>query len=225
MNELIKIEKSESGKDCISARELHKFLESKQDFSNWIKNRIEKYDFIENMDFATLNKKIERQILIEYFITIDMAKQLSMVENNEKGKMARRYFIECENKLKNTTTITAPTTLKEALLLSLELLEKNEALQLENSKQASQIKRLMHVNKNYTTTEIAKELGMNSAIALNNTLCKMKVQYKQNGTWLLYAKYSGQGYEIIKQDVLDNDKIVYTRRWSQEGRDFILELF
>ena len=88
----------------INARDLHSFLESKQDFSTWIKNRIEKYDFIENQDFCSFHKKMEREIggtiRIEYAVSLDMAKELSMVENNEQGRLARRYFIECEKKLK-----------------------------------------------------------------------------------------------------------------------------
>ena len=86
----------------INARDLHSFLESKQDFSTWIKNRIEKYDFIKNQEFVRFHKKMEANnaTMIEYIITLDMAKELSMVENNEQGRLARRYFIECEKKLK-----------------------------------------------------------------------------------------------------------------------------
>lgn len=86
----------------INARDLHSFLESKQDFSTWIKNRIEKYDFIENQEFIRFHKKMEANnaTMIEYIIILDMAKELSMVENNEQGRLARRYFIECEKKLK-----------------------------------------------------------------------------------------------------------------------------
>ena len=95
--ELIKIS-NEGGKQTVNARELHKFLGSKQDFSTWIKKRIRDYDFIEGQDFVTNDKKVERQILKEYHISLDMAKELSMVERNDKGKEARRYFISCEKK-------------------------------------------------------------------------------------------------------------------------------
>lgn len=84
---------------------------------------------------------------------------------------------------------------------------------------------LMHVNKTYTTTEIAKELNMRSAIELNKKLAEMKIQYKQNKTWVLYSNYSSCGYTEIKQRVLDTDKVVYDRAWTQLGRDFILHLF
>lgn len=84
---------------------------------------------------------------------------------------------------------------------------------------------LMHATKTYTTTEIAKEIGFKSAIALNNKLAEKKVQFKQNGTWVLYSKYSDLGYTDIKQSVLDSGRIVYDRRWTQDGRAFILGLF
>lgn len=95
MNELIKIEEQE-GIKTVSARELHEFLESKQQFQNWIKNKIEKYEFVENVDYTLLNKVINQvsgsKHSIEYHISLDMAKQLCMVENNEKGKDARKYL-------------------------------------------------------------------------------------------------------------------------------------
>jgi phage anti-repressor protein len=107
---LIKIGKSEiSGqkKETVNARELHQFLESKQEFANWIKNRIEKYGFLENEDY-TVDKFINGQKdgkfkPIEYYITLDMAKELSMIENNTKGREIRKYFIDCEKKLKQST--------------------------------------------------------------------------------------------------------------------------
>ncbi len=83
---------------------------------------------------------------------------------------------------------------------------------------------LMHVNKTYTMTEIAKELGMKSAIQLNKLLSKKKVQYQVNGTWVMYSRYSDMGYEEIKQEVLDNGKVIYHRRITQIGREFILNL-
>lgn len=84
---------------------------------------------------------------------------------------------------------------------------------------------LMHVRKTYTAGEIAKELGMRSAQELNQALCDKKVQYKQNGTWLPCARYSENGYFEIKQQELDSGKVIYDRRITQTGRDFILNLF
>ena len=87
---------------AVNARDLWKFLESKQEFANWIKDRIRKYGFKEGLDF-TVDKIINgenkgRFAANEYFISLDMAKELAMVENNERGRQARQYFIEVEKR-------------------------------------------------------------------------------------------------------------------------------
>lgn len=84
---------------------------------------------------------------------------------------------------------------------------------------------LMHTNKTYTTTEIAKELGFRSAIALNKDLCDKGIQYKVNNTYVLYSDYADLGYVSIKQQILDNGKEVYNRHFTQDGREFILNLY
>jgi anti-repressor protein len=82
-----------------NARELHCFLNSGQDYSDWIKNRISQYGFTENQDYIIQIAYTKGRPRKEYFITLDMAKELCMVENNERGKQARHYFIECEKEL------------------------------------------------------------------------------------------------------------------------------
>ena len=81
-------------------RSLHEFLEVGRDYSTWMKERIEKYGFVEGSDFL-LTKSGEQKgrgghNRIEYTLTVDMAKQIAMVENNDKGVAIRRYFIDCE---------------------------------------------------------------------------------------------------------------------------------
>ncbi|HED6776907.1 TPA: antA/AntB antirepressor family protein [Campylobacter jejuni] len=77
------------------------YLEVNSKFADWIKNRINQYDFIENQDYIIKEVFTGRRPRKEYYATLDMAKELCMVENNEKGRQARRYFIECEKRLKN----------------------------------------------------------------------------------------------------------------------------
>ena len=84
---------------------------------------------------------------------------------------------------------------------------------------------LMHVNKTYTMTEIAKEIGLKSANELNKILAEKKIQYKSNVTWVMYSDYSDLGYESIKQETLDSGRVIYHRRITQLGRKFILGLF
>ena len=124
MNELIKIEEQLIGNEkinAVDARELWKFLESKQQFGDWIKKRIEEYGFLIDIDYIKLHnlmnaKTVQPQGLkkrIDYALSIDMAKELSMVERNHKGREARKYFIECEKRLKALTPKDYPSALRQ----------------------------------------------------------------------------------------------------------------
>jgi len=92
----------------VDARVLHAFLEVGRDFSNWIKRRIDEYQFAENQDYllAKSGEQVPHQgglrtvSRIDYFLTIDMAKELAMVERTAKGRQARRYFLDCERQLR-----------------------------------------------------------------------------------------------------------------------------
>lgn len=138
MKELISVNPSQfSGKSIptVNARDLHEFLESKKDFSTWIKDRIDKYGFMENQDYVTCSTKrvssSGTKHAIDYHLTLDMAKELSMVERNDKGKQARQYFLDCERRALSSqqSAHQLPTNYKEALVQLLEQVEENERLQ------------------------------------------------------------------------------------------------
>ena len=92
----------------VDARLLHTFLDVKRDFSNWIKGRVEEFGFERAVDFvsfdspnpANQNMRGGDRRSIDYFLTIDMAKELAMVERTAKGRQARRYFLDCERQLR-----------------------------------------------------------------------------------------------------------------------------
>ncbi|MCK0202166.1 antA/AntB antirepressor family protein [Ornithobacterium rhinotracheale] len=99
MNNLIKITEKK-GTQLVDARELHQRLGSKRNFADWIKSRIEKYEFIENEDYFSFSQICEKPLggrpAIEYHLTLTMAKELAMLQDNEMGRKIRRYFIEVE---------------------------------------------------------------------------------------------------------------------------------
>lgn len=106
MNRLIPVGTCQIGRQAVptaNARDLHTFLEVGKDFSTWIKDRIDQYAFVEHQDFEVFTEIGENlrggRPIKEYVLTLDMAKELSMVERNAKGKQARQYFIECERRL------------------------------------------------------------------------------------------------------------------------------
>ncbi|SEI82818.1 anti-repressor protein [Azotobacter beijerinckii] len=89
------------------ARDLHQFLQVGRDFSNWIKARIEQYGFIDGEDFSPiLAKSTGGRPSQEYHLSIDMAKELAMVENNDQGRQVRRYFIAMERKARESRGAT-----------------------------------------------------------------------------------------------------------------------
>ena len=136
MQNLIVINTSILGNDLkqtVNARDLHMFLEVGKDFSNWMKDRIEQYGFEENQDFIVYAKTGENltggRPAKEYAISIDMAKELSMVERNAKGKEARKYFIGCERIAKELAS--KPKTQLELAREQVALLERLEQIEIE----------------------------------------------------------------------------------------------
>jgi anti-repressor protein len=129
-NQLIPVVSRPVGSETIqtvNARQLHQFLCVGKDFSNWIKDRIESFGFVENQDFVIFANSGEKgRPSKEYALTLDMAKELSMVERNAKGKQARQYFIECERQAKEQAA--APTTLSIPTTRYIELLESENRL-------------------------------------------------------------------------------------------------
>ena len=130
--ELIKITTNESGVSCVSARELHEGLGVEQRFNDWINRRIKKYGFEENTDYTCLTQKRVTQRTNgqkgtatekDYIITIDMAKELCMVENNDLGRKFRKYFIACEKKLQE---VQQPKQMSDNELIAKALLLVNE---------------------------------------------------------------------------------------------------
>lgn len=137
MEEIIKITEIK-GQKAVNARELHAFLGNKRQFVDWIKQRIEQYGFIENQDYEVIHNFVKNpnggRPSEEYALSIDMAKELSMVENNEKGKQARRYFIECEKKLQQPKTSSLLEDRLKAATWAVGFLNMNEASKLQLAK-------------------------------------------------------------------------------------------
>ena len=104
MNELLKIDTSDAERITVSARDLYEFLEATERFNSWF-DRMKQYGLVENTDYTTVKKLtevpnnggIQIRELDDYQLTIDTAKQIAMLQRNEKGTQARKYFIQVEN--------------------------------------------------------------------------------------------------------------------------------
>ncbi len=238
MTELVKVVE-ENGVSLVSARELHEFLESKQDFSDWIKARIDKYGFIEDEDFTIiLGKSNGGRPSKEYILKLDVAKELSMVEGNDKGRQARKYFIECEKRYKELSLDSymiedkverAKKWIEEqeekklieekAKQLQLEVKEKEEVIEIQKPK-VEYYEKVLDSSASFTVTQIAKAFEM-TAVSLNKVLQNQGIQFYQSGTWHLYSKYQGKGYEDIRTHILPNGKTRKSLVWTEKGMEFI----
>lgn len=120
--------------NSIDARKLHEFLEVKSKFATWIQNRIQKYKFKENIDFISVSIFLENGgRTIEYHLSTNMAKQLTMVENNEKGEQARDYFIQKEEQANNQIQTPAIDS-KFLLQIAQQMEEKEKLIELQSEK-------------------------------------------------------------------------------------------
>ena len=207
MNELIPLQpQTINGNtvETVSARELHEFLGNGDMFANWIKHRVEKYGFVENQDFVSFlvatKKPNGGRPSQEYFITLDMAKQLAMVENNEKGTQVRKYFIECEKKLKETITQKPiPLTFAEALRAYADEVEAHERTQQQLAiaePKAQYFDKLVERNllTNFTTT--AKEFGVKRKDFIAYLLDNGYIYRDQHDNLLPHAVHTPHLFEI-----------------------------
>ena len=109
MNELLKVN-YEADRITVSARELHEFLEIKTEFAKWM-HRMCEYGFNENVDYRVIVKNDENPLggrpSTDYEISLDMAKEIAMIQRNEKGKQARQYFIEVEKQWNSPERVIA----------------------------------------------------------------------------------------------------------------------
>lgn len=237
MKELIKITE-QNGNQAVSMKDLYTFLEVRENWTDWTK-RMLGYGFDENVDYEAVSvfrqhpNGIGGTTVKDYALTLDCAKEISMLQRSERGKMARQYFIECEKQLRSGK-YALPTTYKEALQSLLEEVEAKERLQAQNDLQRIELQKqapkvayyedVLTSKSTYNANQIAKELGM-SAVTLNKRLHELKVQYKQGGQWLLYHHHQDKGYtKTVTHTYTDSQGETRTSSstvWTEKGREFI----
>lgn len=242
-NELIPVYETDLGEKVVDGRELHEFLGVGRDFTNWIKDRIDKYDLIEGEDFSPILAKSSEggRPRTDYVLKLDIAKEVAMMENNEQGKKVRKYFVEVEKRYKqlSNTEINKYIEMTEEDRAIAYFTQKKEIKQLEETKQmlegkvseyapkVAYLETILKSKGTVTTTQIAKDYGL-TANELNDILKDENIQYKVNNQWVLKRKYDDKGYtqshafDFTHKDGTPDVKM--NTRWTQRGRIFIHEL-
>ncbi|POD45906.1 hypothetical protein BKM15_26165 [Pseudomonas syringae pv. syringae] len=237
-NEMMPVYENESGEKLVNARELHEHLVVKKDFTSWIKDRIEKYGFTEGEDFSPILVKSDGgRPRTEYFLTLDTAKEIAMVQNNEMGRAVRKYFIEVEKRAKDAGVpsymIDDPIKRAEQWIEERKRTQaiESEKLMLEQriseyEPKVTYLDTILNTKDTVTISQIAEDYGM-SAQVLNKLLHELGVQYKVNKQWLLYTKHKSNGYTksntvpITHKD--GTQSVEMHTKWTQKGRLFIYE--
>ena len=234
MNELIKIETNENGDVRVSGRELHAFLEVKTPYIKWFPRMVE-YAFTEGEDFWTnLSESTGGRPATDHMMTIDMAKELCMVQRTERGKQARQYFLSVEKDwnspakqrtergkqarqyfLSVEKDWNSPAkVMARALMYAQKQIESlGSTVQVQQQQiaelqpKATYYDLILQCKNAIPISVIAKDYGY-SARKMNELLNEYGIQFKQgkNGPWLLYQKYADKGYTNTKtQNFPDKD--------------------
>lgn len=178
--------------NTVNGRDLHSFLGSKQEFANWIKGRISQYGFIQDTDFIQFDNfiKSDSRARIEYHLTIDMAKELSMVERNDKGKQARQYFIECERQVKDPVAAVVSMNKSQILMLAADQAKKIEEMQ----PKVEAFDRLAYAEGDLCITDAAKALQIRRKDLFDFLITKKWIYKRAGGKhWLGYQDKVQQG--------------------------------
>ncbi|MDE4918289.1 anti-repressor protein [Cupriavidus metallidurans] len=198
MNQIIAVRALAIGGEqaqAVNARELHAFLEVGKVFAAWIQERITQYGFVAGTDFEvfseTGNNPTGGRPAKEYAISLDMAKELAMVERNEKGKQARQYFIACERRAKLLAkAVQIPQSLPEALRLAADEAERRAAAEAQlavAAPKAEALDRIATAEGSLCVTDAAKALQMKPR-ELFNWLSGNHWIYRRTGSpnWIAY---------------------------------------
>lgn len=239
MNEIAIVVNYDNEKPTVSGRELHKALEVGTEYAKWFERMCE-YGFTEGQDYSSfLTNRSDGKAgkpRTDHQLTIDMAKELCMIQRTEIGKRCREYFLTIERHWNSPEAIMARALQFANQRLELIMQQNNELLET-NSRQAKQIAEMQPKVTYYDIvlncpnvipiSTIAKDYGK-SAVWLNKWLHDHEIQYRQGKVWLLYQKYADKGYTKSKTYAIPDDNGDSQAKtltcWTMKGRLFLYDL-
>nr|DAR48096.1 MAG TPA: antirepressor protein [Caudoviricetes sp.] len=235
MDELIRIN-YDSERPTVNGRDLHDALQVKTAYKDWFPRMCE-YGFTEGTDFCSfLSESSGGRPAVNHQLSIDMAKQLCMIQRTDIGRKFRQYFIQVEEAWNSPEAVMARALQfanHQLALLKHQNMDLTETVAVQNQQilemqpKVSYYDVILNCKDLISTSAIAKDYGK-SAIWMNRYLHEKGVQFKQSDIWLLYQKYAQKGYTSTKtHSYSGSDGEPHTKvhtYWTQKGRLFIYEL-
>ncbi|RGH26107.1 phage antirepressor KilAC domain-containing protein [Anaerostipes sp. AF04-45] len=235
MDELIRIN-YDSERPTVNGRDLHDALQVKTAYKDWFPRMCE-YGFSEGTDFCSfLSESSGGRPAVNHKLTIDMAKQLCMIQRTDIGRKFRQYFIQVEEAWNSPEAVMARALQfanQQLALLRHQNMELTDTIAVQNQQilemkpKVSYYDVVLNCKDLISTSAIAKDYGK-SAIWMNRYLHEKGVQFKQGDIWLLYQKYAQKGYTSTKtHSYPGTDGETHTKvhtYWTQKGRLFIYQL-
>ena len=203
MSELIPIQ-DHDGIQAVMGRDLHKFLEVGRDYTNWFKQMVG-YGFIEGQDFTPdLAKSTGGRPRADHIVSLDMAKEISMIQRTDKGKQARQYFIECERRAKDPAQLSPEELMARAIKVAdstikeLEAKTADQALALEAAK--PKVEYYDHCVSIESDVMTVKDWGAHLG------LTEPQARQKLLDAKMIYRKVQTREWSSRKGDVVDRNE-------------------
>ncbi|WP_276652396.1 antA/AntB antirepressor family protein [Corynebacterium vitaeruminis] len=216
MNDLIPIHE-ESGTPAVMGRDLHAFLEVKDRYNDWFP-RMVAYGFSAGQDFTEFSVKPNGagRPRIDHIISLDMAKEISMIQRTERGKQARQYFIECERRAKNPVAeLTGEELMARAVIQAQSTIKELESRTRELEAPAKSWVTLAAAGGDFSVSEAAKTLSRDPGIRIGRD---QLFKFMHSLGWIFRTKGHRAHWEA-KQD-----KAIQTGRLAHKlSRPFLNE--
>lgn len=195
----------QNGMTAVSGRDLHRFLEVETPYAKWFSRMVE-YGFAEDQDFQTiLSESTGGRPSVNHMLSLDMAKELSMIQRTDRGKQARQYFIEVE-KRSVPQKLSGPELMAAALIEAQLTLEAQKARLADLTPKAQAFDALLSTSGDYSVNEAAKVLARDHSIQIGEKRLRTRLE---SWGWI----YRHQGKPRAKQAQIDLGRMAEKARW------------
>ncbi|MGO3084235.1 antA/AntB antirepressor family protein [Ancrocorticia populi] len=195
------------GVQAVIGRDLHAFLEIGKDYSTWFKDMCQ-YGFSAGQDFSPISGNINGagRPRTEHIVSLDMAKEISMIQRTEKGKQARAYFLECERKAKQPAALSGPELMAAALVEAQSTLRALESKTRELEAPAKSWNTMAAQGGDYSVSAAAKTLSRDPSIRIGRD---QLFRFMSEVGWIFRTKGHRAHWEAYQAKAIETGRLAH----------------